>query len=179
MPMEADKTMTSKERFDQVMSEVKSQKSASDEISEEEVDEVENFMQENPEIAHPNGHANAANLRNLQESTLGNLQRLNQAKRKSHVSQEDLNLLREAFKKFETKKLNHPILEHLFQTKLKLSNEYTACQQKAKVLYQEMLKQMSDSSEQNLKIIGAIENVDKQIIELLKSEGDSNLPPSA
>ncbi|MEZ4871250.1 MAG: hypothetical protein R2827_03185 [Bdellovibrionales bacterium] len=46
-------------------------------------------------------------------------------------------------------------------------------------MYQEMLKQMSDSSEQNLKIIGAIENVDKQIIELLKSEGDSNLPPSA
>ncbi|MEZ4871251.1 MAG: hypothetical protein R2827_03190 [Bdellovibrionales bacterium] len=84
--MEADKTMTSKERFDQVMSEVKSQKSASDEISEEEVDEVENFMQENPEIAHPNGHANAANLRNLRESTLGNLQRLNQAKRKSRFT---------------------------------------------------------------------------------------------
>ena len=175
--METQAPKTSKEKFDKVMNDVKAQKSDSD-VSEEEVDEVERFMQENPNVVNPNGSGHSS-LRNLQESTLGNLQRLNQARRKAHISTEDLDLLKDAFKRFETKKLNHPVLEHLFKTKLKLSNEYTACQQKAKVLYQEMLKQMSDSSEQNLKIIGAIENVDRQIIELLKSEDDSPLPPSA
>lgn len=172
---------TSKERFDEVMKQVDANKANSGEVSDSDVDEVEKYMEQNPQEVGLNGNQkpNHSNLHNLQETTLGNIQKLNPAKRKAHLSPDEVKLVTEAYKKFETKRLNHPVLEHLFQTKVKLSSEYSASQQKAKRLYQEMLKQMSESSEQNLKIIGALENVDKQIIEILKTEEGSDLPPSA
>lgn len=172
-------TTTSKEKYDQVMKGVEAYKNRSQESPEldEEVEEVEKEMQEQA-IKGP--ETEVGKVRQLQENTLKTLSDLNLRKRTPHLNADEFKLLNLAKTRFQKEELDSPVLIHLFQRKEKLRLEFLQKQEEARDLYQDMLKRMGEVSETTLKIQGAMENVDKEIVEALKQTGsESDLPPSA
>ena len=173
---------TSKEKFDREMANIEAYKNRSKESPEmeEEVNRVENELEKEADDWKVHEPGAPKNIKNLQEDTLKTLHKLNRRKRSPHVSAGEMKLISLASQRFKQNELDNPVLIHLLKRKEKLQNQYMECQDEAKELYQNMLTRMGEVSENTLKIQGAIESLDRELVEVLKDSGyENDLPPSA
>ena len=141
---------TSKERFDRTMEEVKAAK-MNGLPQNSEVDEVEKT---------------AASMREEQP-------------RKSHLTAEEKSALTHLLKSYSEQKVSDPVLLHLLKMRESSKRDYLEKQNAMKAIYMGVMKELGDLSQEMLKLQGAIESTDRQIIEFLKEQQDGGNPPAA
>lgn len=142
---------TSKERFDRTMEDVRAAK-MNDLPTESEVDEVEK------------------EAKTLHE----------EKRSKSHLTLEEKSLLTQLLKSHAENKVSDPVLLHLLKMRESSKRDYLEKQSAMKSIYVGIMKELNELSQEALKLQGAIENTDKQIIEFLKEQqSDGDGPPAA
>ena len=142
---------TSKERFDQTMEDIRAAK-MNGLPAESEVDEVEKEAKTLHEERRP----------------------------KSHLTPEEKSLLTQLIKSHAENKVSDPVLLHLLKMRESSKRDYLEKQSTMKLIYVGIMKELNELSQEALKLQGAIESTDRQIMEFLKeqqSDGDS--PPAA
>ncbi len=141
---------TSKEKYDRTMDEVKASK-MDDVPTESEVDEVEK---------------EAKNLSEVRSH-------------KSHLSNDEKNLLGHLIKSFSENKIDDPVLLQLLKMRESSRQSYTEKQRSMKTIYVGIMKELNDLSQETVKLQGALENTERQIIEFLMAQKSNGAhPPS-
>ncbi len=141
---------TSKDRYDRTMEEVRNAK-MDDLPTDAEVDEVEN-------------EAKAMT---------------NEKPQKSHLTQEEKSLLTHLFKSHTENKITDPVLLQLLKMRESSKRSYIEKQSAMKAIYVGIMQELNDLSQETIKLQGALENTDRQIIEFLKEQkSDGTHAPS-
>ncbi len=141
---------TSKEKYDRTMEEVKSAKM--DGIpSESEVDAVEK---------------EAKNLSEERQS-------------KSHLNHEEKTLLNNLVKSHGENKITDPVLLQLLKMRESSRQLYTEKQRHMKAIYVGIMKELNDLSQETIKLQGALENTERQIVEFVMSQKSNGAHPPA
>ena len=99
---------------------------------------------------------------------------------KSHLTQEEKTLLTHLIKGHAENKITDPVLLQLLKMRESSKRSYIEKQSAMKTIYVGIMKELNDLSQGAIKLQGALENTDRQIIEFLKeqqSAGDN--PPAA
>jgi len=81
-----------------------------------------------------------------------------------HLSNEDKKDMQKMIDMYKNKELENPILKHLMEQKGILSKEYIEDSEKVGTMYKTLLKEMTDLTSNIMKLKGAIENVDKNML---------------
>lgn len=141
---------TSKEKYDRTMDEVKAAKM--DGLpTEAEVDEVEK------------------EAKNFSE----------ERPHKSHLTNDEKNLLSHLVKSFSENKITDPVLLQLLKMRESSRQSYIEKQRSMKAIYVGIMKELNDLSQETIKLQGALENTERQIIEFLMAQKSNGAhPPS-
>lgn len=86
----------------------------------------------------------------------------------SHLSNNQLSVMRAVLQAFEDEKVEDPVLLHLIKRKIKLSKQYVEAQVASKEMYQQLMTRMQKVSENIMKSKGAIESVDQEIFSFVE-----------
>lgn len=141
---------TSKEKYDRTMDEVKAAKMESL-PTEAEVNEVEKEAKNFSEERH----------------------------HKSHLTNDEKNLLSHLAKSFSENKITDPVLLQLLKMRESSRQSYTEKQRSIKAIYVGIMKELNDLSQETIKLQGALENTERQIIEFLMAQKSNGAhPPS-
>ena len=85
-----------------------------------------------------------------------------------HLSNEDKKDMQAVLNEYRDKQIEDPVLKHLISQKGELARLYMDDSQKVKDMYQTLLKEMTDLTNNIMKTKGAIENIDKQILQVYR-----------
>ncbi len=107
-------------------------------------------------------HIDSKKQKEMAEQLMG-LRRANT----EHLSPEDQKRIHTILAKAEANKLDHPLLNYLIREKVTLATQYVQATVAIKTLQQQLLKQVSEASNGLVKCKGAIENNDRQILDLV------------
>lgn len=141
---------SSKEKYDRTMDEVKAAK-MNGIPTESEVDEVER------------------EAKNLSEERLP----------KSHLNNDEKNLLSHLVKSFSENKITDPVLLQLLKMRESSRHSYIEKQRSMKAIYVGIMTELNDLSQETIKLQGALENTERQIIEFLMAQKSNGAhPPS-
>lgn len=86
-----------------------------------------------------------------------------------HLKPEDLKAMKLALSMLESGKLKDPVLIHLLKEKVELSKQYIKATIGIKELQRRLMNEISAATNAVVKCKGAIENQDRQILNLVKS----------
>ena len=98
---------------------------------------------------------------------------------KSHLTQEEKTLLTHLIKSHAENKITDPVLLQLLKMRESSKKNYLEKQSAMKTIYVGIMKELNDLSQETIKLQGALENTDRQIIEFLKEQkSDGTHAPS-
>jgi len=86
----------------------------------------------------------------------------------NHLSNEDKKDMQDVLNGYRDEKIEDPVLKHLVLQKGELAKKYMEDTKKVKVLHEKLLKEMTELTNNIVKTKGAIENVDKQILQVYR-----------
>lgn len=89
---------------------------------------------------------------------------------KSYLSQEEKTLLTHLIKSHAENKITDPVLLQLLKMREASKRNYLEKQSAMKTIYVGIMKELNDLSQETIKLQGALENTDRQIIEFLKEQ---------
>lgn len=177
---------SAKERYDEEMAMINGAKAEATANKAVEIDEDEGDLDETEAqpSQKPVDIRERASRQSAEQAALASLERFNRHRKASHLNGHDTARLSALLRRFEAQAIEHPLLRHLVDQKVNLTKRHLEAAAKARDTYQELLRQVAKSSDDALKLAGAIEHVDQQLL-LLDAEhpewrsGDGKPPPAA
>jgi hypothetical protein len=85
-----------------------------------------------------------------------------------HLSNQDKKDMQVVLNGYRSNEIEDPVLKHLISQKGELAKLYMDDSKKVKEMYQTLLKEMTDLTNNIMKTKGAIENIDKQILQVYR-----------
>ena len=158
---------TSKEVFDEVTEQVEENKKKNNEATDTDNFEDEEVSEEVEDEVVDEDEA-------VEEETLKTLSQVN-SKNSLHLPSEKIKVINDLQKLHEAKKVADPVTSHLLSARKKLFSDLQVKQQQAKKLYMSLVREVGIISQEVLKIQGAIESVDKQVLEVLEKDRTQNV----
>lgn len=82
-----------------------------------------------------------------------------------HLKPEQQKAMNLLVAEFEAKKITDPVIQHLMKEKIKLLQEYVAAAKEIQLLQRKMLQQVADTTNNLVKVKGAMETTDRMILD--------------
>lgn len=98
---------------------------------------------------------------------------------KSHLNHEEKTLLNNLVKSHAENKVADPVLLQLLKMRESSRQLYIEKQRHMKAIYVGIMKELNDLSQETIKLQGALENTEQQIIEFVMSQKSNGAHPPA
>jgi len=98
---------------------------------------------------------------------------------KFHLTNDEKSVLGHLVKSFSENKITDPVLLQLLKMRESSRQNYIEKQRTMKTIYVGIMKELNDLSQETIKLQGALENTERQIIEFLMAQKSNGAhPPS-